>query len=241
LPPSVTTPPPPAPVNALIDALSAQTFSGLLPHLDLVRLARGETLHETCGPVRYAYFPTTAVISAFVDTTGGASAEIALIGREGGLGLMNVLSGTRGNFRTVVDTPGEAYRVKLETLRDALRPDAAARNAFLRYLTARTVQIAVTAVCNAHHSVQQRLCRALLMRLDRCGAGPLYMTQGLMAEILGARRTSVTYVANELRQAGAIDYTRGRLSVVDAGLLERYGCGCEHAIRSQTASLTTAG
>lgn len=227
--------------NALLAAVCSDTLGRLLPQLELVRLERGEILHEMCGPIRHAHFPSTALISAFVDTTGGASAEVALIGAEGGLGLMAALSGMRGNFRAVVDTPGEAYRLRLEALRDVLRSDAAAQITFMRYLTARTVQIAINAVCNAHHSLQQRLCRALLMRLDRSGGGAMHMTQALMADILGARRTGITKLASELRRAGAIEYFRGSLSVIDREVLKRHACGCDHMIKDRTPVFMTSG
>ena len=217
--------------------MSAHTFSRLAPHLEIVELDRGHTLHQVVGPIKHVHFPTTAVISAFVDTATGACAEVALIGSEGGVGLMAALSGVRGNFRAVVDTSGKAYRLKVAAMRAALKTDTESHRVIMRYLTARTIQIAINAVCNAHHSVEQRLCRALLMRLDRARGDPIHVTQALLAEILGTRRTGVTKVASDLRRAGAIAYCRGRLVVVDRAMLQRRACGCELAIKAQTDGL----
>jgi CRP-like cAMP-binding protein len=228
--------------NALLASFSAESRRSLWPHLQLVRLERGETLHEMCGAVLHAHFPLDALVSAFVDTVSGASAEVALVGAEGALGVLTALSGVRGNFRAVVDTAGDAYRVKLPSLRAVLALDPGAHRVFMRYLTARTVQIAVNAVCNAHHSVQQRFCRALLMRLDRCTPGAeLHVTQALIADALGVRRTGITKVASELRRAGAIQYARGKLIVVNRELLQRYACTCNAAIAAHAAMLAAAG
>jgi CRP-like cAMP-binding protein len=236
----MTSTPEPLSRNTLLASFSSEALRSLAPSLELVRLERGETLHEMYGTVLHAHFPLDALISAFVDTTSGASAEVALIGGEGALGVMATLSGVRGNFRAVVDTGGTAYRVKLQPLRRALADDAQAHGTFMRYLTRRTVQIAVNAVCNAHHSVQQRFCRALLTRLDRCPAGGmLHLTQTLIAEVLGARRTGVTKIAGELRREGAIDYARGKLVVVNRELLQRYACTCGDQIAAQSALVAT--
>ena len=225
--------------NKLLASIAEDTLRAVSPHLELIHVERGETLHDVAGPVRYLYFPATALISAFVDTSTGASAEVALIGDEGGLGIMMLLSGVRGNFRAVVDAPGKTYRVKLSAMRSALEMDVFSQCVLMRYLTARTVQIAVNAVCNAHHSVQQRLCRALLMRLEKSrGSETILVTQAMLADILGARRTGVTRVALELRRSRVIDYARGRVTVVDRAALERSACECEVAIRAQTRGLT---
>lgn len=226
-------------LNTLLAALGGEALERLAPDLEPVRLERGDTLHEMYGAVRQAHFPLTALISGFVDTSSGASAEVALIGSEGGLGLLTALSGVRGNFRAVVDSPGGAYRVRLEALRAVLAAQPDANRACLRYVTARTAQVAVNAVCNAHHSVQQRFCRALLMRLQRRPASTLYVTHTMMAEILGVRRTGITKVAAELRRHGAVDYARGKLMVVDQELLQQHACACERSIEAQTALLVS--
>lgn len=229
--------PKPTITNKLLASVSHDTCLRLAPQLEPVFLKRGETLNEVIGRVNYVHFPTTALISAFVDMANGASAEVALIGNDGASGVMALLCGARAPFRVVVDTEGHAYRVKLDFLREKLTEDPALHRVMLRYLTARMVQMAGNVLCNGHHSVEQRLCRVLLMRLERAGDDTLFITQEMMANILGVRRPGVTKAAADLRRAGAIDYKRGHLMILDRQMLEACACECYAAIKEQIERL----
>lgn len=223
--------------NKLLASISGESYARLLPHLERVFLRHGETLHEAVGSVDHVHFPTTALLSVFVDTANGASAELVLVGNDGASGLIALLCETRARFRTVVDTDGYAYRVKLEILRKEVARDAAVHRAIYRYLMARMVQMAGNVVCNSHHSVAQRLCRALLMRLERAGGNTLFITHEMMASILGVRRPGVTKAASDLRRAGAIAYKRGYLTVLDNKALHKCACECYGEIKEQNESL----
>jgi CRP-like cAMP-binding protein len=190
-------------------------------------------LYASVGPVSYVYFPTSALISTFADMASGASAEVALIGNDGALGVMAVLCGVPGPFRCIVDRGGHTYRIKHGVLHQQLNAGSRLQQVLIRYLMARMIQMAASSVCNGHHSVEQRLCRALLMRLDRMESDTLFMTHESAAEIMGVRRAGVTEAAAHLRSAGAIDYNRGRLSVLDRDILRERACECYAATRLQ--------
>lgn len=226
--------------NTLLTSAEPETYARLAPHLELVTLKHRETIHGVTGPVSDLYFPTTALISLFVDMANGASAEVALIGNDGALGVMALICGTRAPFRVTVDTEGLAYRIKLELLRSELSRSRALRRACMCHLTARMAQIAGNAVCNGQHSVEQRLCRALLMRLDRVRDHSLFLTHEMMAQVLGVHRPAVTEAAAHLRDLGALTYQRGRVLVQDAEVLRVRACECYAAIKEQVERLPQA-
>ena len=231
---------PPPRANRILERVCEEVYAQLLPHLELSVLETGETLYDAVGPVEYVHFPTTALISAFLDTENGASAEVALIGNDGALGAMAVLCGARTPFRCVVDSGGHAYRTRQSTLLSHLRVGSSLQKSMMRYLTTRMVQMATSSICNLHHSLEQRFCRALLMRLERGNGDSLFVTHESMADILGVRRSGVTKIAARLRGAGAIAYKRGRVSVVDRAILQACACECYEAMKTQIARLESA-
>lgn len=224
--------------NRLLAALPPDAYQQLRPNLELVSLTRAQTTYESTGPVNHLHFPTTAMISAFVDLPNGASAEIALVGRDGATGVTELMCGIRAPFRMVVDTTGHAYRLKLSLLRDDAERYQALQPVLMRYFHARMVQVAANVVCNSQHSVQQRLCRALLMRLERVSQNSLYVTQEMLARILAVRRPAITKAAASLKRSGAIAYTRGRLTVLDAELLHECACECYEAVKGHIGAVT---
>lgn len=230
--------PPPPVANALIASLSAEACLRLASQLQPVFLKRGDTLYEVAGPIPCVHFPTTALVSAFVDMPNGASAEVALVGNDGVVGVTTLMCGARLPFRTVIDTSGYAYRAPVIIVRNELTQGGSLQQVMMRYLHARMVLVSGSVVCNGHHSVEQRLCRALLMRLDRVGDSSLFVTQDMLAKILGVRRPAITKSAANLRRAGAIEYRRGRVIVVDLTRLQDLACDCYGAIREQIASLS---
>lgn len=225
--------------NHLLASAEPDVYARLAPHLDLVTLKHRETI-SIAGPVYDAHFPTTALISLFVDMANGASAEVTLVGNDGALGIWTMMCGTHAQFRATVDSEGFAYRIKLQLLRSELSRSRALRRACMCHLTARMAQVAGHAVCNGQHSVEQRLCRALLMRLDRVHDHSLFLTHEMMAQVLGVHRPAVTEAAAHLRELGAITYQRGHISVVDRTVLLERTCECYAAIKAQVERLPEA-
>ena len=223
--------------NALLDAITPDCRPLLQRHLELVELERSQMISDLSGPVDYLHFPTTALISLFVDMANGISAEVALIGNTGSVGVMALLCGARTPFRAVVDSSGLAYRIRRETLQDELPRCPELRQALMRYITVRMAEIAGVAVCNGRHSVAQRLCRALLIRLDRAPSQTLYLTHDMLAQVLGVHRPAVSEAAVRLKQAGAIDYRRGRLVILDRRKLLDTACECYDSIGDQMTLL----
>jgi CRP-like cAMP-binding protein len=224
--------------NKLLSALPADSYERLSPHLVRVFLDRADNVSEAVQCSEYVHFPIgTLVVSIIGHTPSGASAEVGLIGNEGALGVMTVLGGSRAPMREIVDAPGPAYRVRPEVLRSLMDVDAALRGVLLQYVLTRMIEIAGTATCNAHHSVGQRLCRALLMRLQRIGMNPMSLTHERMATVLGARRAAITRAAVALRRAGVISYSRGRLIVLDRPALEACSCECFAGLTQKVEAL----
>jgi CRP-like cAMP-binding protein len=216
------------------------SYARLEPHLERVQLKRGQTIYSQVGPVNYLYFPTTAIISIFSETPGGASAEVALIGNDGTLGILAVLCGARAPFRSAVDTSGDAYRITSNHVQNEVELAGSLQRVLMRHLTARMTLIAGNAVCNSQHSVEQRFCRALLMRLERSRSGALAVTHETMAHVLGTRRAGVTRAATDLKRARAITYTRGRLTILNSELLQQRACECYALLNSRIARLNDA-
>ncbi len=219
--------------NHLLAALPAGAYADLLPHLEPVELALGDALYEPGGPMRHVYFPTTAIVSLLYVMEDGASAEIAVVGNEGVVGVALFMGGETTTSRAVVQSAGHAYRLKGPLLKDAFFRAGPMQGLLLRYTQSLLTQMGQTAVCNRHHTVDQQLCRWLLLSLDRLPSNQLSMTQELIANMLGVRREGVTEAACKLQKAGLIEYARGRIVVVDRPGLEARVCECYRVVRKE--------
>ncbi|WP_296810574.1 Crp/Fnr family transcriptional regulator [Thiocapsa sp.] len=224
--------------NCLLATLPEPEYRKLLSHLELVTLVLGQTLHEAGGKLDYVFFPTTAIVSLLYVMENGASAEIAVVGNDGIVGIALFMGGETMPNRAVVQSAGEAYRLGGSLLKQALTRTGGRREGVLPpllmcYSQALLTQMAQTAVCNRHHTVDQQLCRWLLLRLDRLPSNELRMTQELIAGMLGVRREGVTEAAGNLQRAGLIDYSRGRITVLDRPGLEARVCECYEVVRKE--------
>jgi len=224
-------------LNHLLAALSGEEWQRLLPQLERVELPLGKVLCEANTKLSHAYFPTTAIVSMLQELANGATAEIAIIGNDGFVGISLLMGGDSTPSRTVVQSAGEGYRMKAQTFRDEFEKSAPLMALLLRYTQALITQMAQTAVCNRHHSVDQQLCRWLLLSLDRIGGADLVMTQELIANMLGVRREGVTDSAHKLQSAGLIRYARGHITVLDRPALEKRACECYAVVRKETERL----
>jgi len=229
----VSTPPSPK-QNHLLAALPATEFERLSPHLELVPMPLGEALYESGGRMQHVYFPTTSIVSLLYVMQDGESAEIAVVGNEGILGISLFMGGETTSSRAVVQSAGHGYRLKAQVLKQEFnRAGAVLHLLLLRYTQALITQMAQTAVCNRHHSVEQQLCRWLLLCLDRLSTPDLTMTQELIANMLGVRREGVTEAAGILQRAGLIRYSRGHITVLDRSRLEREVCECYAVVKKE--------
>ena len=219
--------------NHLFSVLPEDDYARLLQHLELVPLALGQALYEPGIPMRHVYFPTTAIVSLLYVMEDGASAEIAVVGNEGIVGVSLFMGGETTSSRAVVQSAGHAYRLKGQLLKDEFYRAGAMQRLLLRYTQALLTQMAQTAVCNRHHSLDQQLCRWLLLSLDRLTSNQLVMTQELIANMLGVRREGVTEAAGNLQRAGLIDYNRGHITVLDRDGLEQRACECYAVVRKE--------
>lgn len=219
-------------VNRLIASLSEAEWLRWQPHLEGVELSLGTVIYESGGPLSHVYFPTTAIVSLLYVTEQGASAEIAVVGSEGLVGISLFMGGESTPSRAVVQSAGRAYRMKAQMIKDEF-VQGPILHLLLRYTQALITQMAQTAVCNRHHSLDQQLCRWLLMSLDRLSGNEILMTQQLIANMLGVRREGVTEVAHKLQQAGLIRYTRGRITVLDRPGLEQRVCECYEVVQRE--------
>jgi len=190
-------------------------------------------LYESGSRLRHVYFPSTAIVSLLYTLADGASAEIAVAGNEGIIGVSLFMGGETTPSRAVVQSAGHAYRLKSQLLKDAFNRAGAMQHLLLRYTQALLTQMAQTAVCNRHHSLDQQLCRWLLLSLDRLPSHELVMTQALIANMLGVRREGVTEAAGSLQRAGLIRYSRGRITVVDRAGLETRTCECYGVVKRE--------
>ncbi len=218
-------------LNHLLDALPAEDYERLVPHLQHVALKLGDVLYEPGGKMRYVYFPTTAIVSLLYVLQNGASAEIAVVGNEGILGISLFMGGETTPSRAVVQSAGYGYRMRATLLKDEFGRFGVLMHLLLRYTQALITQMAQTAVCNRHHTVDQQLCRWLLLSLDRLSANELIMTQELIADMLGVRREGVTQAAGKLQSAGLIHYRRGRITVLDRAGIEARSCECYSVVK----------
>ena len=223
--------------NHLLAALPAAEFERLAGHLQLVPMPLGEILYEPGGQVQHAYFPTTAIVSLHYVTESGASAEIAGVGNEGVVGISLFMGGQSTPSSAVVQTAGHAYRLGRHLLKEEFDRTGPVLQLLLRYTQALITQMTQTAVCNRHHSVEQQLCRWLLMTLDRVPSGQLVMTQELVARMLGVRREGITEAAGRLQNAGFIRYRRGHIAVLERSGLEARTCECYAVVKSELGRL----
>ena len=219
--------------NHLLDALPAEERSRLFPHLELVSMPLGEVVCEPGMPMRYVYFPTNCIVSLLYVMEDGASAEIAVVGNEGIVGVSLFMGGETTTSRAVVQCAGHAYRLTGQLLKDAFFRAGPMQRLLLRYTQALLTQMSQTAVCNRHHHLDQQLCRWLLLSLDRLPSNELTMTQDLIANMLGVRREGVTEAAGNLQRAGLIHYRRGKITVVDRPGLEARVCECYQVVKTE--------
>ncbi len=217
----------------LLDALPGHTYDRVAAHLELVPMNLGDVLYEPGVQLRYVYFPTTAIVSLLYVMENGASAEIAIVGNEGILGISLFMGGETTPSRAVVQSAGYGYRLRAQFLKDEFSRAGPFLHLLLRYTQALITQMAQTAVCNRHHSVDQQLCRWLLLSLDRLSSTELSMTQELIANMLGVRREGVTEAAGKLQQAGLIHYRRGKITVLDRARLEERCCECYKVVKHE--------
>ncbi len=193
----------------------------------------GEALYESGGHLHHVYFPTTSIVSLLYVLADGASAEIAVVGNEGILGISLFMGGETTPSRAVVQSAGYGYRLKAQLLKQEFNRAGPVLHLLLRYTQALITQMTQTAVCNRHHSVEQQLCRWLLLSLDRLSSDSLTMTQELIANMLGVRREGVTEAAGNLQRAGLIRYSRGRIEVLDRPGLEKAVCECYAVVKTE--------
>jgi CRP-like cAMP-binding protein len=219
--------------NHLLAALPADDGMRLFPHLELVPLPLGDSLYESGIKMHHVYFPTTAIVSLLYIMEDGGSAEIAVVGNEGIVGVSLFMGGESTTSRAVVQSAGHAYRLKAQLLKDEFFRAGPMQRLLLRYAQALLTQMAQTAVCNRHHSLDQQLCRWLLLSFDRLHSNELVMTQDLIANMLGVRREGVTEAAGNVQRAGLIDYNRGRITLIDRQGLEARACECYAVVKNE--------
>lgn len=226
--------------NHLLDALLKAEFDRLSPNLEPVNLPLGEVMYESGGLLQHVYFPTTSIISLLYVMKNGASAEIAVVGNEGILGISLFMGGETTSSRAIVQSAGHAYRLEAQLLKDEFSQSGPVQRLLLRYTQALITQMSQTAVCNRHHSVEQQLCRWLLLSLDRLACDELTMTQELIANMLGVRREGVTEAAGKLQRDGIINYSRGRIAVLNRSKLEGRSCECYKVVKAEFDRLLPA-
>jgi CRP-like cAMP-binding protein len=219
--------------NHLLAALSTRDYARLLPNLELIAMPLGWALYESGGHLGYLYFPTNSIVSLLYVMESGASAEIAITGNEGLVGVSLFMGGESTPSRAVVQSAGIAYRLKASILKEEFALGGQFARLALRYTQALITQMAQTAVCNRHHAVDQQLCRWLLLSLDRLPSNELNMTQELIANMLGVRREGVTEAAGKLQAARLIRYHRGRISVLNRAGLEARACECYQVVKRE--------
>jgi CRP-like cAMP-binding protein len=217
--------------------LPAAEFARLAPHLELVPMRLGEMLYEPGQQLHHAYFPTTCIVSMQYVMESGASADSAGVGNEGVVGISLFMGGDTTPSSAVVQTAGHAYRLERRLLEKEFKDGGLLQRLLLRYTQALITQICQTAVCNRHHSIEQQLCRWLLVTLDRIPSGRFLMTQELVASMLGVRREGITEAAGELQHAGFIRYRRGQMAVLQRAGLEKRACECYAVVKKELARL----
>ena len=219
--------------NHLLDALPEPEYARIVGSLEMVHMPLGQALYESGGQLQHVYFPTTSIVSLLYVLENGASAEIAVVGNEGILGISLFMGGETTPSRAVVQSAGYGYRLRATLLKQEFNRAGPMMHLLLRYTQALITQMTQTAVCNRHHTVEQQLCRWLLLSLDRLSADELNMTQELIANMLGVRREGVTEAAGKLQREGLIEYARGHIRVLNRPLLEKRVCECYHVVKAE--------
>ena len=219
--------------NHLLGALPSADLQRWLPQLEAVEMPLGHVLYESGRTLSHVYFPTTAIVSLLYVMENGASAEIAVVGNEGVVGISLFMGGESTPSRAVVQSAGQGLRLRSNAIKDEFEQAGPVMHLLLRYTQALITQMAQTAVCNRHHSLDQQLCRWLLLSLDRLRGNELVMTQELIANMLGVRREGVTEGALRLQKLGLIRYSRGRITVLDRPALENRTCECYAVVKKE--------
>ena len=223
--------------NHLLAALPAAEFERLAPSLERVPMQLGATLYEPGGKLQHVYFPTTAIVSLLYVMESGSSAEIAGVGNEGVLGISLFMGGDTTSSSAVVQTAGHAYRLHGNLLKEEFNRAGLMQRLLLRYTQALATQMCQTAACNRHHSIEEQLCRWLLLTLDRLPSNELVMTQELIANALGVRREGITEAAGKLQRAGIVRYRRGHIAVLERSGLEAGTCECYAVVKKEFSRL----
>ena len=226
--------------NRLLAALPDDSLRALQPHLEVVPLPLGMVVYESGGTQGYVYFPTSSIVSMLYMLADGASAEIAVTGNEGLVGIALFMGGETTPSRAVVQSAGRGYRLRASALKKEFESGGALQHLLLRFTQALITQMTQTAVCNRHHVLEQQLCRWLLLSLDRLPSNQLVMTQQLIANMLGVRREGVTEAAGKLQAEGLIHYSRGRITVIDRPRLEARVCECYRVVKTEYDRLLPA-
>lgn len=219
--------------NLLLAALPSGDFKRLLPHFSGINMGLGHVLYESGEQLKCLYFPTTMIASLLYVTENGASTELAVAGREGAVGIALFMGGNTTNSRAIVQSAGDAICLPAAMMENEFERGGPLQWLLLRYTQALIAQMTQTAVCNRHHTLEQQLCRWLLISVDRLNSNKLRMTQQLIADMLGVRREGVTEAAGKLQAAGAIRYSRGEITIVDRSALEGYVCECYGVVNKE--------
>jgi CRP-like cAMP-binding protein len=223
--------------NQLLATLSAEELKRLSAHLEPVEMRLGDVVYESGRDLDHVYFPTTSIVSLLYVLESGASAEIAIVGREGVVGVSIFMGGATTPSRAVVQSSGSGFRMLARVIQDEFRRGGTIQHLMLRYTQSLLTQMAQTAVCNRHHSLDQQLCRWLLLSIDRLDRPEIATTQELISNMLGVRREGVTEAAGKLQKAGVISYRRGHIKVLDRAALEQMSCECYQVVRRETERL----
>ena len=223
--------------NRLLAALTAAELDRLSPQLELVPMLLGDTLYQPGGQLQHAYFPTTAIVSLLYILESGSATEIAGVGNDGMLGISLFMGGNTTPSSAVVQTAGHGYRLRKSLLKAEFDRGGPLHRLLLSYTQALVTQMCQTAACNRHHSIEQQLCRWLLLTLDRLPSNELIMTQELVAAALGVRRESITEAAGNLQRAGIVRYRRGHIAVLERRGLEAGACECYSVVKKELARL----
>jgi CRP-like cAMP-binding protein len=231
----------PARGNRLLRALPAEELERLARHLHPAELASQEVIYAENAEIRHVYFPVSGVVSLLYITADGEPTEVALVGNEGVIGVGAILGADSTTRRALVQIPGDAYRIRAGVLRDEFRRGSVLQVLMLRYVQSLTNQMAQTAVCNRHHTVEQQLCRWLLLTLDRISTNEVFMTHEMVSHMLGVRRAGISDAAKKLQRLGLIGYRRGHIVVPDRRKLEEHACECYGVVKRETDRLLPPG
>lgn len=223
--------------NHLLAAMSENEWQQWEPDMESVDFSLNQVLYESGKTPAYMYFPTTAIVSLLYMTQNGSSSEVAVVGNDGVVGISLLLSGSDSPNQALVQSAGKGYRMRAQAAKNAINRDGTMLNVLLRYSQAMITQMTQTAVCNRHHSIDQQLCRRLLLSLDRLSTNQIMMTQEMLANMLGVRRESVTDAAVKLQDAGVISYKRGLITVLDRQALENRSCECYAIAKNEQVRL----